>query len=194
MQRAVRCVVSAAVCGVSVMSLAGLLFFFQGEALAQFFIGQPTDLTRHAGELLKIVACGCPALALLTVLTGGLRGSGDTRVPLAITFIGLGPRAAPFHGNFTAGPGPGGRRRMAGDGPRRLGPQPASPAPICARRLEAGPRLKRNDEILIPNDECENSLSFVIRNSGFVIHLPQAIHPASGRLKWNHASRQARAA
>jgi putative MATE family efflux protein len=88
-QRAVRCVVSAAVCGVSVMSLAGLLFFFQGEALAQFFIGHPTELTRHAGDLLKIVACGCPALALLTVLTGGLRGSGDTRVPLAITFIGL---------------------------------------------------------------------------------------------------------
>ena len=34
-------------------------------------------------------SCGCPALAILNVLTGGLRGSGDTRVPLAITFIGL---------------------------------------------------------------------------------------------------------
>ena len=88
-QRAVRCVVSAAICGVAVMSVAGLLFYFQGEALAQFFTGQPTNLTRQAGELLKIVACGCPALALLTVLTGGLRGSGDTRIPLAITFIGL---------------------------------------------------------------------------------------------------------
>jgi putative MATE family efflux protein len=88
-RQAVRSVVMAAVCGVAVMSLAGLLFYFAGEHLARFFIGRPTDLTRHAGELLKIVACGCPALALLTVLSGGLRGSGDTRVPLVITFIGL---------------------------------------------------------------------------------------------------------
>ncbi len=88
-QRAVRSVTTAAICGVVVMSLAGLLFYFAGEHLAQFFIGSPTELTRHSGNLLKIVACGCPALALLNVLTGGLRGSGDTRVPLAITFIGL---------------------------------------------------------------------------------------------------------
>ena len=88
-QRAVRSVTTAAMCGVVVMSLAGLLFYFAGEHLAQFFIGNPTDLTRHAGDLLKIVACGCPALALLNVFTGGLRGSGDTRVPLAITFVGL---------------------------------------------------------------------------------------------------------
>ena len=88
-RRAVRSVVTAAICGVAVMSLAGLFFYLVGEHLARFFIGRPTDLTRHAGELLKIVACGCPALALLTVLTGGLRGSGDTRVPLMITFIGL---------------------------------------------------------------------------------------------------------
>jgi putative MATE family efflux protein len=88
-KRAVRSVVTAAVCGVAVMSLAGMLFLFAGENLAQFFIGHPTSLTLQAGELLKIVACGCPALALLTVLTGGLRGSGDTRVPLLITFIGL---------------------------------------------------------------------------------------------------------
>ncbi|MCE9528135.1 MAG: MATE family efflux transporter [Planctomycetales bacterium] len=88
-QRAVRSVVIAANCGVAVMSLAGLLFFFAGEQLAQFFIGHSSGLTLHAGELLKIVACGCPALAILNVLTGGLRGSGDTRVPLAITFIGL---------------------------------------------------------------------------------------------------------
>jgi putative MATE family efflux protein len=88
-RQAVRSVMTATVCGVLVMSLAGLLFYFAGEQLAEFFIGRPTHLTRHAGDLLKIVACGCPALAILNVLTGGLRGSGDTRVPLAITFIGL---------------------------------------------------------------------------------------------------------
>jgi putative MATE family efflux protein len=88
-RRAMRSVVIAANCGVVVMSLAALLFLFGGEHLARFFVGHSTSLTLHAGELLKIVACGCPALAILNVLTGGLRGSGDTRVPLAITFIGL---------------------------------------------------------------------------------------------------------
>lgn len=88
-RRAVRSVMTAAICGVTIMSLAGLLFFTVGEQLAQFFIGQPTGLTRHAGNLLKIVALGCPALALLNTLIGGLRGSGDTRAPLAITFVGL---------------------------------------------------------------------------------------------------------
>lgn len=88
-QQAVRSVATAAMCGVTVMSLAGLLFFFAGGYLTEFFIGHPSSLTHHTSELLKIVACGCPALAILNVLTGGLRGSGDTRVPLAITFIGL---------------------------------------------------------------------------------------------------------
>ena len=72
-----------------VMSLAGLLFFFGGGDLAMFFTGDDSAVTRHTAELLKIVACACPAMAVLQVLSASLRGAGDTRVPLVITFVGL---------------------------------------------------------------------------------------------------------
>jgi putative MATE family efflux protein len=88
-REAVRSVRTATICGVAIMSAAGLLFYFAGDRFTEFFIGQPTETTRHAARLLKIVALGCPALALLNTLIGGLRGSGDTRAPLFITFIGL---------------------------------------------------------------------------------------------------------
>jgi Na+-driven multidrug efflux pump len=72
-----------------VMSLAGLLFYFGGGHLALFFTGEDSAVTTHTAELLKIVACACPAMALLQVLSASLRGAGDTRVPLVITFVGL---------------------------------------------------------------------------------------------------------
>jgi Na+-driven multidrug efflux pump len=73
-----------------IMTLAGLAFFWGGPWLAQFFNGGvSSETTRYAGALLKIVACGTPFLATLMVFTGGLRGAGDTRWPLAITFVGL---------------------------------------------------------------------------------------------------------
>src|SRR4029453_5684220 len=46
-------------------------------------------LTTLVGRLLKIVAISCPALAILSVILGALRGAGDTRFTLVITFIGL---------------------------------------------------------------------------------------------------------
>jgi Na+-driven multidrug efflux pump len=40
-------------------------------------------------RLVRIVACAQPALALLMVLSGGLRGGGATRPPLLVNFLGL---------------------------------------------------------------------------------------------------------
>jgi Na+-driven multidrug efflux pump len=71
------------------MCCAGLVMFFAGEAVALLFTGERTKTVVLVGQLLKIVALSCPALAVLTVLTGALRGSGDTAWPLAITFVGL---------------------------------------------------------------------------------------------------------
>ena len=79
----------AAAAAVVVMSLAGMLFFFGGGHLAKFFTGEDSAVTQHTAELLKIVACACPAMALLQVLSAALRGAGDTRMPLVITFVGL---------------------------------------------------------------------------------------------------------
>ena len=86
---AVRRVTVACLGALTVMSCAGLFFYFGGSHLARFFTGEGSLVTRHTAELLKIVACGCPAMALLQVLSAALRGAGDTRVPLVITFVGL---------------------------------------------------------------------------------------------------------
>jgi putative MATE family efflux protein len=73
----------------AIMTTAGLVLFFGGETIASFFTGDKTDLAALVGHLLKIVALSCPPLALLMIMSGTLRGSGDTRWPLVITFIGL---------------------------------------------------------------------------------------------------------
>jgi len=40
-------------------------------------------------KLVRIVAFAQPPLALLMVLSGGLRGSGATRVPMVVNFLGM---------------------------------------------------------------------------------------------------------
>jgi Na+-driven multidrug efflux pump len=86
---AVRRVAVACLGALTVMTCAGLFFYFGGSHLAMFFTGDDSLVTQHTAQLLKIVACGCPAMALLQVLSAALRGAGDTRVPLIITFVGL---------------------------------------------------------------------------------------------------------
>jgi Na+-driven multidrug efflux pump len=72
------------------MTCAAILFYFGGGALAAVFTGGHIDATSElAGRLLKIVALSGPPLALLIVLSGALRGAGDTAWPLVITFVGL---------------------------------------------------------------------------------------------------------
>jgi putative MATE family efflux protein len=88
-RRAVRGVLLCVASAMAIMSMAGVLMFVYGESLALFFTGERTQTTILTGELLKIVALACPANAMMMVFTGALRGSGDTRWTLAVTFIGL---------------------------------------------------------------------------------------------------------
>lgn len=77
-------------CAMLVMIVAGTVLFLFGHPIAVFFNGMRSDATTTlAGKLLKIVALSCPFLAVLMVLTGALRGVGDTRWPLLITLTGL---------------------------------------------------------------------------------------------------------
>jgi putative MATE family efflux protein len=74
----------AFMCGV------GVLFYSSGPTIAGIFTGDPADPTaRLAGALLPIVALGMPCFAVLSILSGALRGAGDTRWPLIVTFVGL---------------------------------------------------------------------------------------------------------
>lgn len=87
--RARRGVWMACLVGGGLMTAAGVLFYFQGGALAYLFLGTTTTpVAELTIRLLKIVSISMPSLALTMILTGALRGAGDTRWPLMFTFVG----------------------------------------------------------------------------------------------------------
>lgn len=89
-RRATRGVWTACLVGGGFMALAGLAFYFGGHYLTAFFTGSFDDSTGQlTTQLLKVVALSMPSLALAMILTGALRGSGDTVWPLVFTFIGF---------------------------------------------------------------------------------------------------------
>ncbi len=87
--RATRSTLVASGLAMILMCTAGLVIFFGGQALAEFFAGEANATTKLTGELLQIVALSCPFLAVLQVMSGALRGAGDTTWPFAITLAGL---------------------------------------------------------------------------------------------------------
>jgi putative MATE family efflux protein len=88
--RATRSVLVAALFAVGLMGLAAALFLLRADWLTGLFLNNDDrGVGPVAASLLRIVALATPALALLMVMHGGLRGAGDTRFPLLINFVGL---------------------------------------------------------------------------------------------------------
>jgi putative MATE family efflux protein len=91
-RRARRSVGLAATACVALMTTAGLAFFVWAEPLVAWFVGgadrQPA-VASLATRLVAIVALVQPALAVLMVLSGGLRGAGATAAPMLVNFAGL---------------------------------------------------------------------------------------------------------
>ncbi len=91
-RRARKSVWLAALVCLAFMSAAGVVFLWLSVPLAGWFVGgaerQP-EVADLAARLVRIVAFAQPPLALLMVLSGGLRGAGATRVPLVVNFLGL---------------------------------------------------------------------------------------------------------
>lgn len=89
-RRANHSVLTACAACLAVMLADGCVFYFGAEPLANLFLGnkQP-EVAAQAAPLLRTIALGTPALALLTVFTGALRGAGDTRWALVFTLIGF---------------------------------------------------------------------------------------------------------
>jgi putative MATE family efflux protein len=91
-RRARRSVWQATLACMALMSAAGLVFLTTADTLAGWFVGgssrQP-EVAALTARLVRIVAFAQPPLALLMVLSGGLRGAGATRLPLAVNFLGL---------------------------------------------------------------------------------------------------------
>jgi putative MATE family efflux protein len=88
-RRAVQGVLMCAASAASIMTCAAVVLFLCGQSIAVFFTGRENELTMLVGRLLKVVAVSCPALGILSVFLGAIRGAGDTRLSLIITFIGL---------------------------------------------------------------------------------------------------------
>jgi len=89
-RRAVHIALSACALGGMLMVAAGIVFYGAPEALTSFFTGDSDSPTARATvPLLRIVAWAMPSLALVMILSGALRGAGDTRWPLAISLVGF---------------------------------------------------------------------------------------------------------
>lgn len=88
--RAGRSVLSACLTAVALMTATGVvLFAAAGPIVGVFVAADQTEVARAAASLLRIVSFSMPALALTMVLSGALRGAGDTRWPLLLNFLGL---------------------------------------------------------------------------------------------------------
>jgi putative MATE family efflux protein len=89
-RQATRSVLTACAVSGSLLTAAGLVLFFGANQLVHLFLSPAqTGVAAIAPALLRIVSIAMPPLALVQVLTGALRGAGDTRWPLAFTFIGF---------------------------------------------------------------------------------------------------------
>jgi putative MATE family efflux protein len=89
-RQATRSVLTACATSGTMLLGAGLLLYFGSRQLVDLFLGaDQTDVAELAPRLLQIVSFAMVPLALYQVFTGALRGAGDTRWPLAFTFIGF---------------------------------------------------------------------------------------------------------
>jgi len=77
--------------GLIVMSLMGTIFFVLAPQMFELLCpttGQAAVI--EAGvPVLRLVAFAMPPLACIIIFTGALRGAGDTRVPMLLTWIGF---------------------------------------------------------------------------------------------------------
>ena len=89
-RRAGRSVLVSLLLGGGVMTLAGIVFYVFGFELATFFTGgKNAETAEQAAMLLRIAAFAMPCLATAMIVSGALRGAGDTRWPLVINVFGM---------------------------------------------------------------------------------------------------------
>jgi len=85
-----RSVLTACTLGGGIMTAIGLLMYFEADRLVDFFLSaEQFGVPEASAPLLRIISFAMLPLAIMNVLTGALRGAGDTRWPLLITLIGF---------------------------------------------------------------------------------------------------------
>lgn len=89
-RRAGRSVLVACAASGALLTGMGLLLFFAATPLVELFLrAGDSGVAAVAPRLLRIVSVAMPPLAIMQVLTGALRGAGDTAWPVAFTFLGF---------------------------------------------------------------------------------------------------------
>jgi Na+-driven multidrug efflux pump len=73
----------------ALMGAAGAGFYLASGWLGRQFAPDKPEVAQTAAMLMRIVAFGQAPQALSMVLSGALRGSGDTRGPMVISLVGF---------------------------------------------------------------------------------------------------------
>jgi putative MATE family efflux protein len=95
--------------GVAVLCGLGLLLYTQAAPMVALFLGRGRpEVAAQGAAVLRVVAFAMPALATLNVLSGALRGAGDTRWPWAIVLVGYLAVRLPLTYHLTYPPSAGG--------------------------------------------------------------------------------------
>ncbi|MCZ2344421.1 MAG: MATE family efflux transporter [Bacteroidales bacterium] len=88
---AARCGWSALAMGAGLMTVMGAIFFLAARPMFHLFCPLPSqaDVIATGVPVLRLVAFAMPGLSACIILTQALRGAGDTRYPVIITWAGF---------------------------------------------------------------------------------------------------------
>lgn len=76
--------------GIVSLSAMGVVFFVGSDLMFAVFVSaEKPDVRTQGAAVLRLVSFSMPALAVAIILTGALRGAGDTRWPLVYSAVGL---------------------------------------------------------------------------------------------------------
>jgi Na+-driven multidrug efflux pump len=89
LDRALRGGWTAFLLGTTLMCLMGAVFFSLARPMLELFSPGQEAVVAAGVRVLRLVAFGMPALASCMILAAALRGAGDTRVTLLITWLGF---------------------------------------------------------------------------------------------------------
>ena len=75
--------------GLAITSVALVIFLFFGEPLMLLFAPGEPEVVHFGAQTLKVIALAQPFFAISNIVSGSLRGAGDTRMPMYLAALGM---------------------------------------------------------------------------------------------------------
>jgi len=88
-ERAVKTSNTSCIISFGVLTVAGIVLFFTGESLSSFLMPKGGAAIGESAEFIHILAFAFGCIGLQQVLTGTLRGAGDTLAPMFLAIVSL---------------------------------------------------------------------------------------------------------